>query len=185
MLLRDDILPSIWIYCNIESTSSYSPLSNLGQLTSGCNYQNSQLICRYDLVIPFNIKRKVTFEPSNWACWISKLYCKRQSQLGLCLCITLSPLICLSNIRATPLFSRCAVLDTFFGGLIDLLRSQKNDSFYPGGSAGGDGESYGSRAHIIRHIRNAKNILIAKSKINGFQGATQFLYCLLKILPAF
>jgi hypothetical protein len=73
----------------------------------------------------------------------------------------------LSNIHVKTLFPRRAVLDAFLGGLIDLLRSQKNDSFDPGSSAGGDGEGYGGRAHVIRHIHNAENILISESKING------------------
>lgn len=83
------------------------------------------------------------------------------------------------------LFTRCAVLDTFLGGLIDLLRSEKNDSFDSGGSTGGDNESYCGCTHVIRHIHNAKDILIAKGKVNGFQSTTQLFYCLLKILSAF
>jgi hypothetical protein len=58
--------------------------------------------------------------------------------------------------------------------LIYLLRSQKNDSFDPGGSAAGDGESYSGCTYVIRHIHNAENILIAESKINGFKGATNY-----------
>jgi hypothetical protein len=70
-------------------------------------------------------------------------------------------------ISVKALFPGRAVLDAFSGGLIDLLRSQQNDSFDPGGPAGGDGEGYGGSAHVIRHIHNAENILISESKING------------------